>query len=909
MSTLRSYVLALLTPLLCGQLAIAQVVEVRRLDRFGNFISSTQHPANTPISINAFGFPDGQWLHIYNTGDPNNPANGIGAVTMTGVPNGALNIVVAGAAQSIPIDSGIVGLEEACFNFGGLQYAQGIFPGQVRFFGRVSGSTTGAITCGTVERVEANFDIGGIHATVGMPYTNTVTQRQAFLAINRVLAGRAITGEIRADSGDIFLVAVRGAGLTDGNPLNDGILADILAPEGQITQIYTMGQIGSESGSTITRRNIVAKQGLTFLRAVDVASVTNVDTAPAGGTALNVPFRAVISTGDASTVGLGDEQKPRDRATWKLETQGDFDGDITLQNLTASRYLSQAGSSRDWGIRIGGSMKGRVTIRDGVLIANIRAAHFEQPIEIGTLLKGGIIARTGSVPSISVGFSPLPSAQQNGFVGSICSPGLDPDDPTTGVTCDGSFSEADSVIRVAGSIGELRISSMNMGMSKQFWPRIEAPAIGSLTIGVDASGSQVGFMRNGVVWSGLLETGPSGNDPTNDYSSIGTINISCISNDCELFVKDFTTFEIRRDLSGRVFMPRIETSATLRVGESMTISGDCAPEIASRNFTLAPNVLEVSPRRGAASGINRITIAEPLGLRGQIIINADNTQTTSPWSGEVVMPVPDPLTGLNVERTFVTTAAPPFRAPHYAISSALLGGGAIGEVPFHIYEADCVPPHRVRLTDPPTLSETENFVPPSAFESGQTCNAAVPVKLRFYGPVALNPENPFVIRASPPAGNLVCGQPFTDILQSIFLVRPPGSHPEVDARTIGFSRSLACSTIGDGKFAIGEFEFNPDFTTVLSVPRESSTGVPAIFFDVCETGVEDRTFYFRVSSAVNNCIDPGNFDGMNGINVADIFDFLNAWFASLPSADIDGSGTVAVADIFAFLNEWFDGCA
>ncbi len=42
--------------------------------------------------------------------------------------------------------------------------------------------------------------------------------------------------------------------------------------------------------------------------------------------------------------------------------------------------------------------------------------------------------------------------------------------------------------------------------------------------------------------------------------------------------------------------------------------------------------------------------------------------------------------------------------------------------------------------------------------------------------------------------------------------------------------------------------------------------------------------------------------------VADIFDFLAAWFARDPRTDFNGSGGIDVADIFAFLAAWFAGC-
>jgi hypothetical protein len=51
-----------------------------------------------------------------------------------------------------------------------------------------------------------------------------------------------------------------------------------------------------------------------------------------------------------------------------------------------------------------------------------------------------------------------------------------------------------------------------------------------------------------------------------------------------------------------------------------------------------------------------------------------------------------------------------------------------------------------------------------------------------------------------------------------------------------------------------------------------------------------------------------DFDGNGTLAVADIFAYLNAWFAGDLRTDFDGNGTPAVADIFAYLNAWFAGC-
>jgi hypothetical protein len=53
---------------------------------------------------------------------------------------------------------------------------------------------------------------------------------------------------------------------------------------------------------------------------------------------------------------------------------------------------------------------------------------------------------------------------------------------------------------------------------------------------------------------------------------------------------------------------------------------------------------------------------------------------------------------------------------------------------------------------------------------------------------------------------------------------------------------------------------------------------------------------------------PADADHNGTLAVADIFAYLNAWFAGEAAADFDGMNGPQVADIFAFLNAWFAGC-
>lgn len=54
------------------------------------------------------------------------------------------------------------------------------------------------------------------------------------------------------------------------------------------------------------------------------------------------------------------------------------------------------------------------------------------------------------------------------------------------------------------------------------------------------------------------------------------------------------------------------------------------------------------------------------------------------------------------------------------------------------------------------------------------------------------------------------------------------------------------------------------------------------------------------------CLGDYSQDGF--ATTADIFEYLNAWFASDLLADVNGDGSATAADIFDFLNAWFGGC-
>jgi hypothetical protein len=118
-------------------------------------------------------------------------------------------------------------------------------------------------------------------------------------------------------------------------------------------------------------------------------------------------------------------------------------------------------------------------------------------------------------------------------------------------------------------------------------------------------------------------------------------------------------------------------------------------------------------------------------------------------------------------------------------------------------------------------------------------------------------------------------------------------------------------TLGAGIVSCGDLAcsaFDGSLRTINSATGEllaidPATGVATV---LGPTGGVFGAAYGMASSAAPACVV--DFNGDQILSVADIFAFLNAWFAGLPSADFDGQGGLATADIFAFLNAWFAGC-
>jgi hypothetical protein len=128
--------------------------------------------------------------------------------------------------------------------------------------------------------------------------------------------------------------------------------------------------------------------------------------------------------------------------------------------------------------------------------------------------------------------------------------------------------------------------------------------------------------------------------------------------------------------------------------------------------------------------------------------------------------------------------------------------------------------------------------------------------------------------------------------------------------------------LGEGirKRSVGDTDFpNPDGPWVYSIASHAGS---VYFFGefrevVAAGGAASVSFHFAQWKASCAPACPADFNNSGSLQVQDIFDFLNAWFAGCTgqpgapcngqNADFNGGG-LAVQDIFDFLNAWFAGC-
>lgn len=147
------------------------------------------------------------------------------------------------------------------------------------------------------------------------------------------------------------------------------------------------------------------------------------------------------------------------------------------------------------------------------------------------------------------------------------------------------------------------------------------------------------------------------------------------------------------------------------------------------------------------------------------------------------------------------------------------------------------------------------------------------------------------------------------ICESAFCPQP-GACCRIETGECSLSDSSACSGIGMWFIGTGSSCPNPACLPPLGICCRGTTCAQSIQGDC--TGA--NTLWSPVqtpcdpSSTVTPCCR-ADFNKAGGISVQDIFDFLAAWFAGSPDANItaNGAGSPTAQSIFDFLAAWFRG--
>jgi hypothetical protein len=99
-----------------------------------------------------------------------------------------------------------------------------------------------------------------------------------------------------------------------------------------------------------------------------------------------------------------------------------------------------------------------------------------------------------------------------------------------------------------------------------------------------------------------------------------------------------------------------------------------------------------------------------------------------------------------------------------------------------------------------------------------------------------------------------------------------------------------------------------DYHPIFSIPNLAATHgqvftLHLVLHDSSGTYTDSDEFTVSMTPAC-----PGDFDLSGDLSIQDIFEFLNAWFAGLLTANYNQNGGLEIQDIFDFLTGWFEGC-
>lgn len=387
--------------------------------------------------------------------------------------------------------------------------------------------------------------------------------------------------------------------------------------------------------------------------------------------------------------------------------------------------------------------------------------------------------------------------------------------------------------------------------------------IGTAATPASLTAKVIGSIRGRRIYADILTQPQDGNDYIGQVEAtagpiVGSINTGGI---VPPNIGGFTTCFIKASGDLDVDITTVRDAAPFNGINPIISAGGEFP--AHRTMRIGRHVLSNTSGGGGISlGSN--------GLKGQIIINQRNG-----FGGIGIGRWEAPI---KVGTTSI--AMSPFSRP----ASSSFGGGSVTLAPQCLYNNDCVP-IAPAIASPIVLPASATSLVPSDLDPSGP--GAV---IRFDGPVQLGSGAVFAVDCAPLSfANDLCDVPTWQTVTSGFQLQGPTSSTGIGSRQVTL-RAATGSTIGPGVFRV----------RFLNLRSMSVSGTPLVVLPVYCSNIDDpdssRAYYFRVGPDCNtDGIDDiflpppqgspacqtgcGDFNGVDGVSVADIFDYLNAWFA------------------------------
>ncbi len=552
---------------------------------------------------------------------------------------------------------------------------------------------------------------------------------------------------------------------------------------------------------------------------------------------------------------------------------------VTLQGLLASGNLGEGVSSVDYAVDVEDIASISIL---GNILGDVRARTLNIDAIACDSLLADVRCPMGFIDTIDAATN-IGSASSNVQLRAM--------DGITSIEADKIYADIDT--RIAGGSGNLGSLLIRSGSSNLFRGSLITKSVtDSANDGIhiygdlDANITIETNVIDPIVIDGEVLSGKTievvGQMLNNGTSQLGSLSLGELSGTVK-FTRNSQAIQGPVTINTVSSTGRFETKNTLESGRTITVDG------------YMDGLIKIGDSLAGTIDIN-----QSQGLRGQIIINADNMTTPGTWasSGSVL------IGSLNFNPNQTN---PLYDAPYYDALPSALGGGSIGLAPFRLHAAACTPPHGT-IGDLVDLVYTDFDVEDST-----------PVIIRSYGPLAntsvlidlMVPNSDctgsevtsMFTRVLAPNGNpceLGIGCTAASLMkQGVMRVRPNGlacaevvGTPEVvwqtDDGCTSPETSYICEVAPDC-----DGEDGNDNAQIAQGDVDPHDEFPDV--DVNDNGVLDTC---------ESIICDADWDGSYEVDVPDIFAFLSDWFANLPAARCYG-GTCDTPAIFAFLADWF----